>query len=415
MKKPSSSTALTPPLSNSSSSVPQCSSSSSFSSSRRVLDKPVAIALVSLAIVYSLITVVTYHHVTASDHATNHLVGQDSIHNNDPLYVLQHQSFPLHVQEWETIAHPAANNIRKDFFPPDLNVQKIKVPQFFDVAYAHVYGTGSRIRDFLGQRGEHLITPEQAAAIGTFTQDGKETIYASIASYRDPECAGTVADLFERAEYPERIRVAIVEQRLPDAIDTVCTEPPVPCLQDPNQALCRYKHLIDYYELDAHFGVGPVFARHLAHRHYRGEYYAMQIDSHVRFTEHWDTDIIGQWKSAKNESKCCCCAFHGDDDLATWMETLKKSRLTANAMQYNTIQFDAKQCISQTIEKLVAVLSVYPSDIAGSIDPVTHKSKHPGAYGTKTIVLVNSTDILLTARNFEQNRPAHYVRKQVRR
>lgn len=29
----------------------------------------------------------------------------------------------------------------------------------------------------------------------------------------------------------------------------------------------------------------------------------MQIDSHVRFIEHWDTDIVGQWKSAKNESK----------------------------------------------------------------------------------------------------------------
>ena len=71
-----------------------------------------------------------------------------------------------------------------------------------------------------------------------------------------------------QAEFPERIRVAIVEQRLNE--DTVCTTPPKDCSVDPSQALCKYRHLIDYFEMDAHFGVGPVFARHLAHRHYRG-------------------------------------------------------------------------------------------------------------------------------------------------
>ena len=224
---------------------------------------------------------------------------------------------------FKVIEHPAAPYIRSELFPSDLNAHRLKVPMFFDQAFAAVYGR-PRIRDYLGNRGERLISPEEAASIGSFDAQGRETIYASVASYRDPECAGTVADLYERAEYPERIRVAIVEQRLPG--DSVCTTPPKDCATDPSQALCRYSHLIDYFEMDAHFGVGPVFARHLAHRHYRGEYYAMQIDSHVRFVEHWDTDIVGQWKSARNE---------------------------------------------------MAVLTTYPSDISGSIDPVTHKSLHP--------------------------------------
>ena len=49
----------------------------------------------------------------------------------------------------------------------------------------------------------------------------------------------------------------------------------------------------------------------------------MQVDAHVRFVQNWDTDIVAQWKSADNE---------------------------------------------------MAVLSTYLTDIADSIDPVTHAS-----------------------------------------
>jgi len=310
-----------------------------------VLDKPVAWALLSLALVYSTVTVFTYQHVAASDQtmitavstaatgvaaASNH----KNRHPNDyTIYALQHESFPLHVKEetTETIEHPGAPYIKEGTFPADVNAHSLRVPMFFDKAYGGVYNNqqnnnhNNSIRQYLGNFGERLITKQEALSIGSFDSQGRETIYASVASYRDPECAGTVADLFERAEYPQRIRVAIVEQRLASR-DTVCTTPPVDCATDPKQALCQYAHLIDYFEMDARLGVGPVFARHLAHRHYRGEYFAMQIDSHVRFTEHWDTDIIKQWKSAKNE---------------------------------------------------MAILTAYPSDITDAIDPETHKSQHP--------------------------------------
>jgi [Skp1-protein]-hydroxyproline N-acetylglucosaminyltransferase len=54
-----------------------------------------------------------------------------------------------------------------------------------------------------------------------------------------------------------------------------------------------------------------------------GEYFSLQVDSHVRFVADWDEDIIDQWKSTGNE---------------------------------------------------MAVLSTYLSDIANSIDPITHQS-----------------------------------------
>jgi len=85
--------------------------------------------------------------------------------------------------------------------------------------------------------------------------------------------------------------------------------------------------MIDFFEVDGSLSVGPVYARHLAHRMYRGEYFAMQVDSHVRMTEHWDDSAIEQWESGKNE---------------------------------------------------MAVIAAYPSDLIGSIDPETHKSNHPG-------------------------------------
>jgi hypothetical protein len=53
--------------------------------------------------------------------------------------------------------------------------------------------------------------------------------------------------------------------------------------------------------MDAPLSVGPVFARHIGHRMYRGEYYAMQSDAHVTFTQDWDVDIIEQQEGTGDE------------------------------------------------------------------------------------------------------------------
>ena len=317
------------------------------------VDRPIVVALTVLAIVYSVIALATYYKVSTTNHEEATLVHVHSTITSDApppppskggqrsqIDILQHM-FPIHVgQDVEPILHPGLVLAKPERIPASVSRTMI-VPQFFDTSHGRYYFEDARgnlptddppdknytIRSFLGN-GETVLPPELAAAVGSFTQiDGiwYETIYCSVASYRDPECAGTVEDLYARAEHPERIRVAILDQRVNG--DPICSQPAVPCTTDPEQALCKYKHLIDVLEVDAVLAVGPVFARHLAHRHYRGEYFAMQIDSHVRFIEHWDTDIIGQWKSAHNE---------------------------------------------------MAVLSTYLSDIIGSIDPVTHRGIHPG-------------------------------------
>ena len=232
--------------------------------------------------------------------------------------------FPIHVggdDDKEEIAHPGvlfSGSARlRAILPPTVHFpETMSVPKFWDPP---VYTGG--IREFLGRHGQRLMTPAEAESIGSL-YDGRETIFVSVASYRDPECRPTVENLYLRAKYPDRIRVAIIDQIDPEG-DPKCSQPAIPCDQDPNQVLCKYHHLIDVLEVPAFLMVGPVFARHLAHRMYRGEYFVLQVDAHVRFTQNWDDDLIEQWWSAQNE---------------------------------------------------MAVLSTYLTDIADSIDPQTHQS-----------------------------------------
>ena len=299
-----------------------------FDNNKRMLalDQQLVAALTVLLLLYTVVTLATFfrmphlssHGMFFDAHSQTEMVGA-SPHDKipDAIDEVRH-AFPIHVgKDVEVIDHPglafAATSPIGENLPP-----KLTVPRFWDPP---AYGG---VRKFLGNYGETLLTPEQAYQIGSYWE-GLETIYVSVASYRDPECGPTVDSIYARAKHPERIRVAIVAQRTTG--DSICTVPEKPCDEDPSQALCKYKHLIDVYEMEAKLAVGPVFARHLGHRLYRGEYFAMQVDSHVRFVQDWDEDLVEQWKSANNE---------------------------------------------------MGVLTTYLSDIIGSINPVTHKAQHPG-------------------------------------
>eukprot|EP00581_Thalassiosira_minuscula_P018932 CAMPEP_0183721076 /NCGR_PEP_ID=MMETSP0737-20130205/13494_1 /TAXON_ID=385413 /ORGANISM="Thalassiosira miniscula, Strain CCMP1093" /LENGTH=689 /DNA_ID=CAMNT_0025951045 /DNA_START=18 /DNA_END=2087 /DNA_ORIENTATION=- len=181
---------------------------------------------------------------------------------------------------------------------------------------------GDGVRRYLGNYGARLMTPVEAKSIGSripsqnASKSGEmlETIFVAIASYRDYQCSRTVESAFSRATHPERLRVAVVDQiRL--STDVSCSVPPLgPCSKFPHQVSCKYKSQIDYLTVDAELSVGPVFARHLGHRMYRGEYFAMQSDAHVEFVTGWDDEIIEEWKMAKNEMAILSTYLSGTDD-----------------------------------------------------------------------------------------------------
>jgi len=118
-----------------------------------------------------------------------------------------------------------------------------------------------------------------------------------------------------------------VVDQIEEGVDIPCNAPFVPCEQDPEQMACKYKNQIDVYEMDADLAVGPVFARHIGHRLYRGEYHVLQVDAHVTFVQDWDEAIINQFEATRNE---------------------------------------------------MAVLSTYLSDVNESIDPATGMAKRKG-------------------------------------
>lgn len=175
------------------------------------------------------------------------------------------------------------------------------------------------IRRYLGNFGSRLMTPSEAKSIGSRipskeTGELLETIFIGIASYRDWQCSSTVESAFQRAAHPERIRIGVVDQ-IHLGEDDLCSKPPNgSCEENPTQAICLYKDQIDFLTLDAALSVGPVFARHLGYRLYRGEYFVVQSDAHVAFVQGWDDEIIAQWHTARNEMAILTAYVSGVDD-----------------------------------------------------------------------------------------------------
>jgi hypothetical protein len=115
-----------------------------------------------------------------------------------------------------------------------------------------------------------------------------ERLFVAIVSYRDPECQWTVRDLFTKAARPERIRVGLCWQRRRGEDDhcfLVETRP-------------SQVRTIDVCA-DATLGVS--WARAQAHRLWRGEEYTLQVDSHMRFHDGWDEELIEMLASCPSE------------------------------------------------------------------------------------------------------------------
>ncbi len=104
-------------------------------------------------------------------------------------------------------------------------------------------------------------------------------IFISIASYRDPECQWTVKDLFEKAKYPERIFVGICWQFIAEedaAFFEVDTRP----------------EQVRRVDFDARESKGACWAKVQAMSLWQGEEYILNIDSHMRFAQDWDEQML---------------------------------------------------------------------------------------------------------------------------
>lgn len=106
-----------------------------------------------------------------------------------------------------------------------------------------------------------------------------KTIFVQIAAYRDPELEATCFDILSKAKHPERVNIGIVWQGI-----------------EPNDDRMIYFEeflpQITVERYDATTSKGVCWARSKAQQLYKGEDYALQIDSHMRFEGGWDELLI---------------------------------------------------------------------------------------------------------------------------
>jgi hypothetical protein len=116
----------------------------------------------------------------------------------------------------------------------------------------------------------------------------KNTIFIQIASYRDPQLLLTLKDMISKAKYPENLRIGIAWQHSKeDTWDTL----------DEYKNDSRFRILdIDYKESQ-----GVCWARSCVQQLYSNEDYTLQLDSHHRFVENWDEELITMLVSLQDE------------------------------------------------------------------------------------------------------------------
>ena len=115
----------------------------------------------------------------------------------------------------------------------------------------------------------------------------QDTIFVSIASFRDLECPRTILDMFEKAKHPRALFVGIIEQN--ERGDPSCIPPSFASCGE--AAFCPTDN-IRIRRVPARDARGPTFGRYVSMLMYQGEKYYMMIDSHNRFATHWDAKLI---------------------------------------------------------------------------------------------------------------------------
>jgi len=114
------------------------------------------------------------------------------------------------------------------------------------------------------------------------------TIFVSVAAFADTELIPTVKDLFKQADHPEKITLSVFSQDEESPRDDL--------LKIVNEYGAELK--FEYVSLKESKGVG--YARLKAQQHLlpKKHKYFLQIDSHTRFIDNWDSKIVNDYERA---------------------------------------------------------------------------------------------------------------------
>jgi hypothetical protein len=115
-----------------------------------------------------------------------------------------------------------------------------------------------------------------------------EKIFIQIASYRDPQLIPTIKDCINNAKYPENLVFSIAWQH---------------SINDDWDNLYEYvdDERLKIIDIDYRESKGACWARNMLQQQYSGEKYTLQLDSHHRFIENWDQELITMIKDLQNK------------------------------------------------------------------------------------------------------------------
>ena len=118
-------------------------------------------------------------------------------------------------------------------------------------------------------------------------EDNKK-IFIQIASYRDPQLIKTLDDCIEKATNPENLVFSIAWQH---------------STEDEWDNLDKYKddERFKIIDIDYRESKGACWARNQLQQQYDGEQYTFQLDSHHRFIEGWDSELISMLKGLQEK------------------------------------------------------------------------------------------------------------------
>jgi hypothetical protein len=187
-----------------------------------------------------------------------------------------------------------------------------------------------------------------------------KSIFVAIPSYRDVETWTTIKSLVEMSCCPERIYIGVIFQvdtaseeetkRFTTAVGSGVTVQSSRWNEATNfrSIVMDYRHatgtyccchmnissfVIEVILISAEYKYvdrsGPCYARHLAQTLHRGEDYALQIDSHMRFRPGWDEYLIQQLNKTKSPEKAVLTTYppgydplHGPGPMAETRATI---------------------------------------------------------------------------------------------
>jgi glycosyltransferase involved in cell wall biosynthesis len=126
---------------------------------------------------------------------------------------------------------------------------------------------------------------ENSFSNNSFTE---ETIFIQIASYRDPQLIPTIRDCIQKSKTPHNLRFGIAWQH---------------SLEDDWDNLDEYINDSRFKIIDINYkdSKGACWARNKIQEKYDGEKYTLQLDSHHRFVENWDEELIKMIKQLQDK------------------------------------------------------------------------------------------------------------------